>query len=144
MRVLRAEVAVSGENVARIGPGQATLLAFRCGDGPREMQWMVRKLRALRIFPDGAGRLSLSADALGLAHLVVPQFTLYGTVARGHRPDFAEALPPEDARKMWNAFRAEFGSAQWGVFAADMRVLLENDGPVTILVDSRRDPEEGG
>ena len=138
MRVLRADVVVAGETVARIGRGQACLVGFGRDDQDRDLDWMVRKLHALRIFEDERGRLSLSADALGLAHLLVPQFTLYGDVGRGSRPDFGPAMPPEEARARWQAFLLRFGAAEAGIFGADMRVSLENDGPVTILVDSRR------
>ncbi len=137
MRVLRAEVRVGGETVAAIGPGQAALVGFGREDGSTDVDWMVRKLRALRIFPDETGRLRHSADELGLGHLLVPQFTLYGDVSKGHRPDFAPALPPDDAKAMWQEFLARFGAAECGVFAADMRFLSENDGPLTILIDSR-------
>ncbi len=137
MRVARAQVLVGDEAVAAIGRGQATLVGFGREDGPGDLDWMVYKLHALRIFADESGRLRHSADDLGLQHLVVPQFTLYGDVARGHRPDFGPALPPDAAKAMWREFLTRFGSAECGIFGADMRFLLENDGPVTILLDSR-------
>jgi len=138
-RVRRAEVHVDGECVARIGPGQAVLVGFGRGDGERDLEWMVRKLHALRIFEDEQGRINRSADELGLSHLLVPQFTLYGDVRKSHRPDFGPALPPEEARERWQQFLSAFGPAQCGVFGADMRFLSENDGPVTILLDSVRE-----
>ncbi|MDA8345168.1 MAG: D-aminoacyl-tRNA deacylase [Thermaerobacter sp.] len=138
MRVRRAEVSVQGEAVAQIGPGQACLIGFGRGDSAADLQWMARRLHALRIFEDERGRLSYSADERSLGHLLVPQFTLYGDVQRGNRPDFGPAMPPEEARARWLEFLAQFGPAQAGVFGADMLVSLENDGPVTIIIDSRR------
>lgn len=137
MRVTRAEVRVGKETVAAIARGQAALVGFGRDDGPGDLAWMVRKLHALRIFEDETGRLRHSADDLGLRHLLVPQFTLYGDVARGHRPDFGPALPPDAAQQMWREFLTLFGPVAAGVFGADMRFLSENDGPVTILIDSR-------
>ncbi len=136
MRVAKAEVRVGGETVAAIGPGQAALVGLGREDRPADLDWMVRKLHALRIFADETGRLRHSADDLGLPHLLVPQFTLYGDVARGHRPDFGPALPPDAAEAMWQEFLTRFGTAERGIFGADMRFLSENDGPVTILIDS--------
>jgi len=136
MRVLRAEVRVGGSAVAAIGPGQAALVGFGRGDQEADVAWMARKLHALRIFPDETGRLRHSADELGRAHLLVPQFTLYGDVGSGHRPDFGPAMPPAEAAAMWQLFLGAFGPAQAGVFGADMRFLSENDGPLTILVTS--------
>lgn len=139
MRVAHAEVRVGGETVAAIGPGQAALVGFGTGDGPSDIDWVARKLHALRIFQDETSKLRHSADELGLPHLLVPQFTLYGDVAHGNRPDFGPALPPAEAEEMWRAFLSRFGPAACGVFGAEMRFLSENDGPVTILIDSRAD-----
>jgi len=139
MRVAHAQVRIGEETVAAIGPGQAALVGFGRDDGPGDIDWMTRKLHALRIFQDETGRLRHSADDLGLPHLLVPQFTLYGDVARGHRPDFGPALPPDAAKEMWQDFLTRFGPAACGIFGADMRFLLENDGPVTILIDSQAD-----
>ena len=138
MRVGWAEVQVAGAVVARIGEGQAALLGFGREDAPEDLGWMARKLHALRIFEDETGRLRHSADDLGLQHLLVPQFTLYGDVARGHRPDFGPAMPPADAEAAWRRFVEMFGPAALGVFGADMRLASENRGPLTILIDSRR------
>lgn len=138
MRVNQAEVAIGGEAVARIGRGQACLIGFGRGDGASDLDWMVRKLHALRIFEDERGRLSHSADELGLPHLLVPQFTLYGDVQQGNRPDFGPAMPSDEARARWSEFTRSFGTAEVGVFGADMLVTLRSDGPVTILLDSRR------
>ncbi len=138
MRVRSAQVSVGGEIVAQIGPGQAALVGFGRDDADGDLLWMARKLHALRIFEDERGRLSRSADELGLQHLLVPQFTLYGDVQRGHRPDFGPAMPPVEARACWEQFLGLFGQARAGVFGGDMQFALQNDGPVTILIDSRR------
>ncbi len=138
MRVTHAEVSIGAEVVARIGPGQACLIGFGRADADADLDWMVRKLHALRIFEDERGRLSHSADELELPHLLVPQFTLYGDVQQGNRPDFGPAMPPDEARARWSEFTQRFGTAEVGVFGADMQFSLENDGPVTILLDSRR------
>jgi D-tyrosyl-tRNA(Tyr) deacylase len=144
MRVRSAQVVVGGETVAQIGRGQAVLVGFGRDDADEDLVWMARKLHALRIFEDERGRLARSADELRLGHLLVPQFTLYGDVQRGNRPDFGPAMPPEDARARWNQFLDLFGKAQAGIFGADMQFSLLNDGPVTILIDSRRQaPREG-
>lgn len=136
MRVLSASVAVEGSPIAEIGRGQLALVGFGSGDGQRDIEYMIRRLRALRIFPDGDGRMRESADGLGLGHLLVPQFTLYGDVRRGNRPDFGPAMPPDAARLNWDAFCQLFGPAEHGVFGADMLVRSENDGPVTILIET--------
>lgn len=138
MRVRSARVVVGDEVVAEIGRGQACLIGFGRGDGEGDLSWMARKLHALRIFEDENGRLARSADELELGHLLVPQFTLYGDVQRGNRPDFGPALAPDEARERWAEFLRLFGRAQAGIFGADMLFSLENDGPVTILIDSLR------
>lgn len=136
MRVLSASVEVGGTRVAEIGRGQLSLVGFGSRDSQRDIDHMIRRLRALRIFQDREGRMSGSADGLGLRHLLVPQFTLYGDVRRGNRPDFGPAMPPDAARVNWDAFCRLFGPAELGVFGADMLVRSENDGPVTILIDT--------
>lgn len=138
MRVAWASVSVDGVRVAEIGTGQLALIGFGREDGAADLEFVRRRLRSLRIFADAQGRLTHSADALGLGHLLVPQFTLYGDVASGNRPDFAGAMAPGSARGFWETFVRAFGPAESGRFGADMRVALENDGPVTILIDSRR------
>lgn len=139
IRVRCASVLVAGEQVAAIGPGQLAFLGFGHGDSDADIAFMVRRLHGLRIFADAEGRMRESADALGFRHLLVPQFTLYGDVRGGNRPDFGPAMPPAQARQSWAAFLQAFGPAEAGIFGADMLVRSENDGPVTILIESRRD-----
>ena len=140
-RVQRASVEVDGEVVGRCGRGLLVLLGVAPGDGPVQVDWMARKIAGLRIFPDAAGRFDRSLlDVTGEA-LVVSQFTLFGDCRKGRRPNFSGAAPPEHAQPTYLAFckalRAQgVPHVGEGIFAADMRVALVNDGPVTLVLDS--------
>jgi D-tyrosyl-tRNA(Tyr) deacylase len=132
-RVSRASVAVDGEPVAAIGGGLLVLLGVASGDSERDADWLAEKLRALRIFPDGEGRMN---EPLGEREvLCVSQFTLYGDARRGNRPSYVAAAPPEVAEPLYVRF-CERLAAKRGVFGAMMEVELVNDGPVTLLVES--------
>ena len=133
-RVSRASVDVAGERVAEIGPGLLVLLGITHGDGEPEARWLADKVRALRVFPDQDGRMN---EPLGDREvLCVSQFTLYGDTRRGHRPSFVAAAPPEIAEPLYDRFCVLTG-AQRGVFGAMMAVELVNDGPVTLLLETR-------
>jgi D-tyrosyl-tRNA(Tyr) deacylase len=134
-RVSEAAVSVDGEEVARIRRGLLVLLGVRRGDGPGEADWIARKLRALRVFEDGDGKMNLSLDEVGGEVLCVSQFTLYGDARKGNRPSFVDAAPPEQAEALYERVRAALG-AQGGVFGARMAVSLVNDGPVTLLLEA--------
>jgi D-tyrosyl-tRNA(Tyr) deacylase len=139
-RVRSASVHVGDETVATIGPGLAVLLGVAADDRPEDGERVAAKLLALRIFDDGRGRLDRTLKDVGGSVLVIPQFTLYGDVRRGRRPDFTAAAPPEMGRRLFEAFcgvlrGAEADVAQ-GRFGADMRVVLEADGPVTLLLST--------
>src|SRR5437764_9992294 len=134
-RVSSASVAVGGERVAEIGRGMLVLLGVRRGDGDAEADKLVRKLRALRIFEDGEGRMNRSVEDAGGEILCVSQFTLYGDARKGNRPSFVDAAPPEDAEPLYERVRAGL-NAQGGRFGARMQVALTNDGPVTLLVEA--------
>lgn len=141
-RVRSASVAVGGREVARIGPGLLVLLGVAAGDGPEDLAWSARKVVGMRVFADEAGRMNRSLAQAGGGLLVVPQFTLLGDCRAGMRPAFTAAAPPGEGRRLFEAFLAEASTLAGapvaaGVFGADMLVALENDGPVTILVDSR-------
>lgn len=155
-RVERCTLAVAGQVVAVIGRGLVCYLGVGSGDTLEDLDWMAKKVARLRIFPDEQGdpqpspgdpprrgdRMNLSAADLGLAILVVPQFTLFGDVRRGYRPSFTDAEEPGKANLMFEAFRkklAELGIAQvaGGVFGADMTIEQVNRGPVTIELNSR-------
>lgn len=131
-RVRRASVRVGGETVAEIGPGLLVALGVRAGDTPHDADWLAAKVRALRVFPDAAGRMN---EPLGEREvLCVSQFTLYGDARRGNRPSYVEAAPPHEAEPLYERFCAALG-AKRGVFGALMEVELVNDGPVTLLLE---------
>jgi D-tyrosyl-tRNA(Tyr) deacylase len=133
-RVSRAAVDVAGERVAEIGPGLLVFLGITHDDGEPEARWLADKVRALRVFPDSEGRMN---EPLGAREvLCVSQFTLYGDTRRGHRPSFVAAAPPEIAEPLYELF-CELTGARRGVFGAMMAVELVNDGPVTLLLETR-------
>ena len=126
---------VGGERVAEIGPGLLVLLGVRRGDGADQADRMAAKLRALRVFPDAEGRMNLSVADTGGEVLCVSQFTLYGDTAKGNRPSYVDAAPPEEAEPLYERVRDALGAAG-GVFGAHMEIGLVNDGPVTVLVEA--------
>ncbi len=140
-RVSEASVTVGTDKVGQIGRGLLVLLGVAQGDGPEDMAYIVRKTAALRIF-ERDGKMTDSVQDVGGSLLVVSQFTLLGDTRRGNRPDFMKAASPEVALAMYNdcvaAFRETGLTVQTGVFAAHMQVASVNDGPVTILLDSRK------
>ena len=133
-RVTEAAVTVSGEEVARIGPGLLVLLGVRRGDGEAEADRIAAKLLVLRVFDDAEGKMNLSVRDVGGELLVVSQFTLYGDARKGNRPSYVEAARPEHAEPLYERVCERLG-AQRGVFGALMEVELVNDGPVTLLVE---------
>lgn len=141
-RVRRASVTVDGEVVGHIGAGLLVLVGIADGDGPADIEYTSSKILGLRVFDDAAGRMNRSVTDAGGALLVVSQFTLLGDVRRGRRPSYDEAAPPDVARGMYEQFvahlRAAGAEVATGVFQAHMQVELVNDGPVTLLIDSRR------
>ena len=134
-RVSEASVTVEGREVARIGPGLLVLLGIGHGDGPEQADRLARKLLALRIFEDDAGKMNRSVADIGGETLCVSQFTLLGDTRKGNRPSFVDAAPPEVAEPLYEQVREGLG-AQGGVFGARMAVALVNDGPVTLLLYS--------
>jgi D-tyrosyl-tRNA(Tyr) deacylase len=133
-RVSRASVDVAGERVADIGPGLLVFLGVTHDDTEAEAEWLADKVRTLRVFPDADGRMN---EPLGDREvLCVSQFTLYGDARRGNRPSYVAAAPPELAEPLYERFCALL-SAQRGVFGAMMAVELVNDGPVTLLLETR-------
>ncbi len=133
---------VSGKKIAQIGRGLLVLLGAGRGDGEDDVRYLAAKVAGLRIFEDQRGRMNTSVLDIGGEVLVVPNFTLYGDCRRGRRPSFEAAAPPEMAESLFEAFvhcLQEFGAPVLkGRFRAEMRVYLVNDGPVTILLDSRK------
>lgn len=141
-RVSEASVTVDGDVVGRIERGLLVLLGVAVGDTRQDLAYIVDKVAALRVFPDAAGRMNVDVrDARG-ALLVVSQFTLAGDCRKGRRPSWDDAARPDEARDWYEraieAWRAQGLPVEAGVFQADMKVALVNDGPVTLLLDSRR------
>ena len=138
-RVSTASVKVAGETVGEIGRGLLVLVGIERGDGPEKVRAAADKLAGLRVFEDEAGKMNLDLAAVGGAFLIVSQFTLAGSVARGRRPSFDLAAPPAEAEPLVEALVAELRGrgfrVETGRFRAMMEVALVNDGPVTLVVD---------
>jgi D-tyrosyl-tRNA(Tyr) deacylase len=142
-RVSRASVRVGERITGEIEQGLLVLLGAGAGDTAADLQYIVDKVVNLRIFADDAGKMNRSVLDLGGGVLVVSQFTLYGDARQGRRPAFTGALEPVAAKALYEQSLEQIAAAgvkrvQSGEFAADMRVELVNDGPVTILLDSRK------
>jgi D-tyrosyl-tRNA(Tyr) deacylase len=141
-RVTSAKVTVEGEIVGEIGNGLVVLLGVAADDTERDASYLADKIVALRICEDNDGKMNLSVKETGGGVLVVSQFTLHGDVRRGLRPSWSDAAPPEIAEALYEAFvsnvRKEISAVATGSFRRMMQVELVNDGPVTILVDSRK------
>ncbi len=137
-RVSEASVDVGGRRVAEIGPGFLILLGITHSDGQKDVDWLARKIPALRIFEDGQGLMNKSLADIGGSAIVVSQFTLYADARKGNRPSFIDAARPEQAEPLYldlvRQLRAALGEARvgTGVFGAEMKVRLLNDGPVTV------------
>ena len=140
-RVLRAAVSVGGETISEIGPGICVLLGVGDGDTEEDSLWLADKLVNLRIFEDGEGRMNRSLLDVGGAVLLVSQFTLYGDCRKGRRPSFVGAAAPEEGKRLYDHFVhrvRSFGvETGCGVFGAHMEIGLLNDGPVTLILDTR-------
>ncbi len=141
-RVSSACVTVAGELTGQIGLGFLVLLGIGADDGPDDLDYLVQKVIGLRVFEDAAGKMNLSLAEVGGAMLVVSQFTLYGDCRKGRRPSFIEAAHPDVAEPLYKRFVAEVRgqgiAVATGTFQAEMQVSLVNDGPVTLLLDSRK------
>ncbi len=141
-RVSAASVAVDGETTGRIGRGLLVLVGVTNDDGPADVQYIADKVRDLRVFEDEAGKMNLALSDVAGAVLAVSQFTLYGDCRKGRRPSWDAAAPAALARALYDAtvaaMRANGLTVETGVFQARMAVTLVNDGPVTLLLDSRR------
>ena len=141
-RVSRAQVTVGNETVGAIGPGLLVLLGVEKQDDKSDAEYLVKKTAGLRIFQDDTGKMNASVVDAGGTVLVVSQFTLFGDCRKGRRPSFDQAAPPERADALYqqyvNGLRAEGLQVETGVFQAMMQVELTNDGPVTILLDSKK------
>jgi D-tyrosyl-tRNA(Tyr) deacylase len=140
-RVREASVSVAGEVVGSIGPGLVVLVGVASGDTEKDARYLAQKTVELRIFPDDAGKFNLSALDIKGELLVVSQFTLLADTRKGRRPSFVEAAPPAQAEELFAQFiaaaRASGLKVETGRFQQYMLVEIHNDGPVTILLDSR-------
>ena len=140
-RTARAIVSIDGNTVGRIDRGLLVLLGIEPDDGEADIEYMVKKCSGLRIFEDENGKMNLSVQDVGGSILLVSQFTLLGDARKGNRPSFTGAAVPEKAIPIYERVIFELAKrlpVQTGVFGADMQVELVNDGPVTILLDSKR------
>ena len=141
-RVTRASVTIEGEIAGEIGNGLVVLLGVARDDTREDADYLVAKIAALRIFDDAEGRMNVSVKDINGGVLIVSQFTLYGDVRRGSRPSWSDAAAPEVAEPLYDYFvessRKLLGRVETGSFRKMMQVELVNDGPVTILLDSRK------
>ncbi|MDP3849304.1 MAG: D-aminoacyl-tRNA deacylase [Luteolibacter sp.] len=141
-RVLEASVTIGGELVSRIGPGLLVLLGVEENDDATDVDWLAGKIARMRIFGDAEGKMNLSAAESGGEVMVVSQFTLHASTKKGNRPSFIRAAAPAHSEPLYEAFCAAIGRetgrpAARGVFGGEMKIALVNDGPVTIVIDSR-------
>ena len=143
-RVTEAAVRVDGKVVGAIEQGILVLLGVEIGDTLKEAEWMAEKIVNLRIFEDSEGKMNLPVQEVGGALLAVSQFTLAGNCSKGRRPSFDTAAAPEEANRLYTCFMAkvwELGvPVQSGIFQAEMKVSLVNDGPVTFILETPRKP----
>jgi D-tyrosyl-tRNA(Tyr) deacylase len=141
-RVKEARVEVSGHQVSGIGTGLLIYVGVDRDDGLADVEYICEKVVGLRVFEDSAGKMNLSIQETGGSLLLVSQFTLYGDCRKGRRPSFSDAAPPEKAKSLYDSLVAkcrEHGlDVKTGVFREMMKVYSINDGPVTLLLDSRK------
>ena len=139
-RVRRARVTIEGRDVAAIGAGAVVLCGVARGDTPEDAAWLARKTAQLRIFNDAEGRLNSDISAVQGSFIVVSQFTLYGDCQKGNRPSYIEAAGPDEGRRGYEDYVAQLrgcgSTVQTGEFGANMVVDIENDGPVTVILES--------
>ncbi|WP_165212895.1 D-aminoacyl-tRNA deacylase [Streptococcus tangpeifui] len=139
-RVSQAQVSIDGEMVASIGSGLLLLVGVDPEDHQEDLEYMARKVLNMRVFSDDEGKMNLSVKDIGGKILSVSQFTLFANTKKGNRPAFTEAAPPKMARKLYQDFNQILSRKiplETGEFGSDMKVSLINDGPVTILLDSK-------
>ena len=140
-RVKKAEVKVDGNIIGKIDKGFLVLIGIKVGDTKEQADYLVKKLCNLRVFSDENDKMNLSIKDVKGKLLIVSQFTLYGDCSQGNRPSFIEAARPEEANPLYEYFcnQCELNNieVQKGIFGADMKVELLNDGPFTVIVDSK-------
>ena len=140
-RVTRSSVTIKGELISEIGKGLMVLIGVQEGDTEKDAQLAAEKIAGLRIFEDEAGKMNLSVTDVGGGALVVSNFTLLADYRHGNRPSFTGAAAPDEAKKLYEHFSARLAACGIpvgnGIFGADMRITLCNDGPVTLTLDSK-------
>lgn len=140
-RVSEASVTIDGQVNGQIAGGLLVLIGIGCDDTTDDVDWLVQKLLNMRIFSDSDGKMNASLLDTGGGLLLISQFTLHASVKKGNRPGFSAAARPEQAIPLYRYFleqcRACVSQVETGIFGADMKVALVNDGPVTIFIDSR-------
>ncbi len=141
-RVQYAKLSVKGKCVAEIGRGLLAFVGIGRDDDEQDLQYMAKKLYGIRVFPDGEKETALSLQEINGELLLVSQFTLYGDVKKGRRPSFSHAMAPEKAKimfeKLFKTIQAEGCRIQQGLFGAMMHIELLNEGPYTVLIDSKK------
>ena len=139
--VLEAKVEINGKTVGAINRGYLLLVGFTDGDNKETVDKMVDKILSLRVFPDEHGQINISLQEVNGSILSVSQFTLYANATKGRRPSFVDALRPGEAEPLYEYFNQQLelkhGKVSTGVFGADMKVSSINDGPFTLLLDSK-------
>lgn len=139
--VLNASVTIEGKRVGAIDRGYLLLVGFTDGDDKEIVDKMVDKILSLRVFPDEHGQINISLQDVNGSILSISQFTLYASAAKGRRPSFVEAMNPGSAEPLYYYFNeqleAKYGKVATGIFGADMKVSSINDGPFTLLLDSK-------
>jgi D-tyrosyl-tRNA(Tyr) deacylase len=142
-RSIDASVTIDNTKVASIEKGLVILLGIGKEDNEEDIQYLIKKIIGLRIFSDENGKMNLNVQDSGGGVIIVSQFTLYADTRRGNRPSFMDSAPPDMAIPLYQSFIQHFkdnfdGTVQTGEFGADMKVALDNDGPVTIIIDSKQ------
>ena len=140
-KVKRASVTINGKETRSINHGMCVFIGVTHGDNESKADWLAEKLTGLRIFEDSDGKINLSLKDVGGELLLVSQFSLYASCAKGRRPSFTDAAKPDEAERLYNYFVERVKSSgvnnvQCGEFGADMTVEIINDGPLTFIVDS--------
>ncbi|MGL4980714.1 MAG: D-aminoacyl-tRNA deacylase [Fusobacteriaceae bacterium] len=147
-RVKFASVTVDGEVVGKINEGFLVLLGIKDGDTEKELDWISSKISGLRVFEDENGKMNRELKDINGSILVVSQFTLYGDCVKGKRPSFSLAAKPDLAIPLYERFKSNIEKLgiplESGIFGADMKVELLNDGPVTLIIDTKDCPGMNG
>ena len=139
-RVTNAKVTIAGKTKGSIKKGLVVFVGFSDSDTTEKIEWVINKIRKLRIFTDHEGKMNTSVEDVNGSLLIISQFTLYASVKKGTRPSFIEAAKPELAENLYNYFLEYVANntslhIETGIFGAEMKIELTNDGPVTILVE---------